>query len=393
MKNEAQKKFIEDLTGGGLVDSIFGYAYKRCFSEYEAQDLCQEIIAEILAALQNSGDISNINAYIWQIAHNTYINYINRQKRDNKILTPPVDINHSVNMEWDNDILEQIIDADDLSRIKREISALPEIYKNAMMMHYLDGLSVAEIAGSLGIPENRVKQRLFTARKKIKKEVLNMSGKQTKHSGESNETQVLNIINTLADVIEYRLDGTGEHSKHISLFVKILIEAMMKKGVYADEMKNWDADIVATASSIHDIGKIGISDIILLKPARLTQEEYEVMKRHTKLGEEILEKVISNSGSSSIFRHAKIFAASHHERWNGEGFPKGLKGTDIPLEARIIAVADVYDSLVYPRPYKEGVLTHEEAVNVIKDNSGTIFDPAIVAVFDDVKKAFADIAK
>jgi DNA-directed RNA polymerase specialized sigma24 family protein len=134
MINEAQKIFIESLTDGEMIDSIFGYAYKRCFSEFEAEDLCHAIITESLLALQkNNGDIGNLNAYIWQIAHNTYAKYAGRQKRAKNNLYPLESaLNFEINME--NDILERIVDADNLSRIKRGIAALPEIYKNVMIM-------------------------------------------------------------------------------------------------------------------------------------------------------------------------------------------------------------------------------------------------------------------
>jgi len=397
MKNEEQKKFIENLIDGGMIDNIFGYAYKRCFSEYEAEDLCQEIIAEILLALQkNSGEITNINAYIWQIAHNTYINHVKKQKRTQAnyySLHPSVN-----NYGMEDDILERIVDAENLSRIKLEIAALPEIYKNVMIMHYFDGLSVAEIAGSLGIPENNVKQRLFAAREKIKKEVNPMGEKQIKQTKKVNQQKDSSklgetILNILVDLMQNRLVGIGENPEHASLYVKILIDVMIKKGIYINEMKNWDVDSVVSASRIHDIGKLAIPDIILSKPGELTQEEAEIMRGHTSKGEEILNTIIFSSGETQLLNHAKLFIRSHHERWNGEGHPNKLKGEEIPLEGRIMAVADVYETLVSERPYK-AALTCKEAEDFIKNNAGIIFDPLIVDVFDDddIKKEFAEIA-
>jgi RNA polymerase sigma-70 factor (ECF subfamily) len=182
MNNESQKRFIESLTDGEMLDNIFGYAYKRCFSKYEAEDLCQEIITEILIALQNENEITNFNAYIWQIAHNTYTDHVNRQKRaqsKTQAFDPAVNINVNYSFNMEEDIIERIVDAENLSRIKKEIAVLPEIYKNVMIMHYLDVLSVEEIANRLDIPENRVKQRLFAARNKIRKEVINMNENKT----------------------------------------------------------------------------------------------------------------------------------------------------------------------------------------------------------------------
>lgn len=401
MDNKTLKNFIESLTNGDMIDSIFGYAYKRCFSEYEAEDLCHEIIAEILLTLQKSnGDIVNLNAYIWQIAHNTYTKYVKKQKRA-RANHYPLESALNFRVDIENDVLERIVDADNLSRIKREISALPEIYKNVMIMYYFDGLSIAETAKNLGIPENRVKQRLFAAREKIRKEVSDMTKKSTDQTEKTNQNKKLYspaeicILDSLVSTVENRLQGTGEHPERASLFVKILIAAMLKKGVYADEMKDWDADLMASASRVHDIGKLAVPDSILMNKGALTQEEVNIMRRHTVIGEEILQIMyISDSGDTPLLNHAKVFAGSHHEYWNGEGFPRGLKGEEIPLQGRIMIIADWYETLVSERPYKKA-FTPSEAENIIKANSGVHFDPKITAVFDDndVKKLFAETAK
>ena len=407
MQNEAQKDFIECLTDGGMAENIFRYAYNRCFSEDEAGDLCHEIITEILTALQNDDrDITNLNAYIWQIAHNTYVNHVNRQKRE-KAAYYPLCPDANINVTMEDDILERIVDSENLSRIKREIAALPEIYRNSMIMHYLDGLSVSEIAGSLGIPENRVKQRLFAAREKIKKEVFGMNEKEkpVKKTEKTKEAAAIDqkeqflqqgkskILDTLASVLEFRCKQTGEHPERAALYVKILIDAMIKKGIYTDEIKNWDINEVVSASRVHDIGKIAISDNILMKSGKLTQDESEIMRSHISKGEEILDKISAVAGDTQLFRHAKLFIGSHHERWNGEGFPRGLKGENIPLQGRIMAVADVYETLVSERPYK-AALTYKEAEDFIKNNSGIIFDPMIAGVLDDdgIKAKFAETA-
>ena len=251
MNNKIQQKFIESLTDGGMIDSIFGYAYNRCFSEYEAEDLCQEIITEILISLQNFGDIQNLNAYIWQIAHNTYTDHVSRQKRSRQILDPTVNINvnYSVDTDMENDILERIVDAENLSRIKREIAALPEIYKNVMIMYYLDGLSVAQTAEKLGIPETRVKQRLFTARNKIKKkvEVNNMSETKTKQSVKLYD---LMLVFSSGNIFKY--DPRDKVSS--SLIRKNIIISCSKKSKSIQELsEEFDVPLAIMADEVKNI--------------------------------------------------------------------------------------------------------------------------------------------
>jgi len=169
-----KEEFIDALISGGMMDNIYGYAYNRCFSKDEAEDLCQEIITEILLALTNNGYVENLNAYIWRIANNTYVNHINRKKRIHSVEDMSSNINAVFDANMEDDIIERIVDRENLAIIKREIASLSEIYRDVMVMYYLDELPMYEIAQRLNIPENRVKQRLYTAREKIKKEVLDM---------------------------------------------------------------------------------------------------------------------------------------------------------------------------------------------------------------------------
>ena len=174
-----KEEFIDSLINGGMMDNIYGYAYKRCFSKDEAEELCQEIITEILFALTNDGDISNLNAYVWQVANNTYINHINRNKRIQGNSYSFDDMLSNINATYEDsmedDIIERIVDRERLAIIKREIASLSEIYRDVMIMYYLEELPMSVIAKRLDIPENRVKQRLYTAREKIRKEVLDMN--------------------------------------------------------------------------------------------------------------------------------------------------------------------------------------------------------------------------
>jgi len=201
-----------------------------------------------------------------------------------------------------------------------------------------------------------------------------------------------NIIYVLANIVENRDQITGGHVDRTSRYIEILIEAMQAQGIYAAEMKNWDLETLTYSARLHDVGKISISDVILNKPGKLTPEEFEIMKTHSAEGERIINQMIERTGDEEFLHQAKLFAGYHHERWNGTGYHHGLSGEDIPLEGRIMAIADVYDALVSERPYKKA-FTHEEAVDIIMADSGKQFDPKIAEVFFTVKDKFKSMAR
>jgi len=192
------------------------------------------------------------------------------------------------------------------------------------------------------------------------------------------------ILAVLADMVENRDKGTGGHIERTSVYIKILINEIRARGVYLDEMEGWDVDKMISSARMHDLGKISITDIIVNKPGRLTDDEYAIMKNHAVEGERIIDEIISRTGEGDFLRNAKLFAGTHHERWDGKGYPRGLKGTEIPLQGRIMAIVDVYDALVSERPYK-AAFGDDEAVNIIMENSGTQFDPKIAEIFFEVK--------
>jgi len=198
------------------------------------------------------------------------------------------------------------------------------------------------------------------------------------------------IMTVLANVVEGRDKDTTGHNDRTAEYIKILIKAMEERGVYADEIRGWDIEKVIFSSRLHDMGKIIILDTILNKPGKLSDEEYERVKTHTTEGVRIIDKMIMKTGEEEFLSNAKLYAEYHHERWDGTGYPHGLKGTDIPLHGRIMAVVDTYDALVSKRPYKEAY-THEESVNIISKDSGRQFDPKIVEVFLEVQDQFKAI--
>ena len=188
------------------------------------------------------------------------------------------------------------------------------------------------------------------------------------------------LLKTMAELVECRDDITGGHIERTQKGIKILLEEIEKSGVYQEETKGWDMNLLLQSCQLHDVGKISISDNILKKPGKLTDEEFNEMKKHTSFGEQIIEKIETLAKESDFLDYAKIFAASHHEKWDGSGYPRGLKGEKIPLLGRIMAIADVYDALTSERHYKKA-FSHEEAVRIITEGSGTQFDPALVDVF------------
>jgi putative two-component system response regulator len=197
------------------------------------------------------------------------------------------------------------------------------------------------------------------------------------------------IVFVLSDMVENRDKNTGGHIERTAAYLQILMDAMMVRGVYKDEIRKMDLDIMISSARLHDVGKITISDSILNKPEKLTDEEIAIMKSHATEGERIVDQIVERAkeGGGEFLRNAKLFACSHHERWDGTGYPRGLAGTDIPLQGRLMAIADVYDALVSERPYKKP-FTPDTAVKIIMENAGTQFEPAIAEVFYEVRDKF-----
>ncbi len=194
-----------------------------------------------------------------------------------------------------------------------------------------------------------------------------------------------NIVFTLADLVESRDANTGGHIDRTTAYLKILADAMLARGVYMDEMHGWNMEDFVSSARLHDMGKILVPDSILNKPGPLTEDEFQIMKRHPAEGEKIISQMISRTGESGFLSSARLTAAYHHEKWDGSGYPNGLKGTEIPLQGRIMAVVDVYDALTSERPYKKA-FTCEAAYRIIIEDAGKHFDPQIADVFDSIKK-------
>ncbi|MDR2532101.1 MAG: response regulator [Oscillospiraceae bacterium] len=195
------------------------------------------------------------------------------------------------------------------------------------------------------------------------------------------------LLHTMAELVEYRDDITGGHIARTQGYLTVMLEAMQEKGLYKKEVLNWDTNLVLQSAQLHDVGKIAIKDVILLKPGKLSPEEFEQVKAHTIFGEKIIDKIKESTSEWEFLEYAKTFISTHHEKWDGSGYPLGLKGTAIPLLGRVMAIVDVYDALISERPYKKP-FSHSQAVETIKDSSGTHFDPALVALFIEYEKEF-----
>ena len=199
------------------------------------------------------------------------------------------------------------------------------------------------------------------------------------------------LLTAMSELVECRDAVTGGHIDRTKGYLRILINALKEKQIYTEYIKDWDIDLILQSSQLHDVGKIAIPDSILLKQGPLTKEEFEHMKHHTVFSNEVIEKIMENTNQHDFLNQAKIMAATHHEKWDGCGYPCGLKGEEIPLQGRLMAIADVYDALVSIRPYKPA-FTHKEAVDIIKKDSGTHFEPVLVDLFIEVADEFEKIA-
>ena len=216
-------------------------------------------------------------------------------------------------------------------------------------------------------------------------------GEVTKRNKEVEFIQDVTIL-ALASLAETRDNETGSHLRRTQQYVRLLAERLQRHPRFSLLLTRTNIELICKSAPLHDIGKVGIPDHILLKPGRLTAEEFVLMKTHTTLGKEAIQNAERQMGRGAPFLNfAKEIAASHQEKWDGSGYPQGLAGEQIPIAARLMAVADVYDALISTRVYKPA-MTHEEAAKIIAEGSGAHFDPAIVDAFLAISQEFRGIA-
>jgi putative two-component system response regulator len=205
------------------------------------------------------------------------------------------------------------------------------------------------------------------------------------------------VLDSVADLVEFRDQLTGGHNERTQRYLQILLEELTRSGDYKEEISKWNIDFFLPSAQLHDVGKIAIPDEILNKPGQLSEAERKTMQNHVTVGIDALRKITSNTAQRvtkehAFLWHALAIAGAHHEKWDGTGYPFGLKGEKIPLEGRLMAIADVYDALISVRPYKKA-FTHEEACQIIEKESGTHFDPVLVDAFCRVQGKFSRVVE
>ncbi|MCR5303361.1 MAG: HD domain-containing protein [Lachnospiraceae bacterium] len=199
------------------------------------------------------------------------------------------------------------------------------------------------------------------------------------------------LVMVLADMVENRDEATGSHVRKTAAYVGITARKMREMGYYKGQITDKFIKDCVNSAPLHDIGKICIPDAILNKPGKLTEKEFEIMKTHAPQGKKVIEQAIATLPDADYLNEAKNLAGYHHEKWNGSGYPEGLSGEDIPLSARIMAVADVFDALVSKRCYKDA-FSYDDALGIIKKDSGTHFDPLVADAFLNAKEEVLEVA-
>lgn len=241
---------------------------------------------------------------------------------------------------------------------------------------------------------SRVKTQLENKRASdiLKNQNVYLESEVVKRTKEISTIQDVTIF-VLASLAETRDTDTGNHLRRTQFYVKVLSQKLQRHPRFSDYLTDEMIETLYKSAPLHDIGKVGIPDHILLKPGKYEPDEFEIMKRHTTLGKEAIEVAEKQLGIEVDFlKTAKEIAYSHHEKYDGSGYPLGLRGDAIAISARLMALADVYDALISRRVYKEG-MSHEDASQIILKGHGSHFDPDVVDAFMSIQDEFQTIAQ
>ena len=354
--DEGFSDYIPDLIAGNPVEPIitrdkYGYLLTAYQPVYNSDGICvcyvgADVDMEQLAIMERSFLVEMIAVFLgFFIMLGVFVMWL----AEYHIVYPLRTINRYVNIFSDNGAVQEEMDEDVKSFRSIEVHTgdeVEELYQSICKMT----LNQAEQMRSI------------------------------RHLSDSTAKMQDGLIITMADMVESRDSDTGAHIQKTAAYVKIIVEGLYKKGYYAEKITPKFMSDVVRSAPLHDVGKINIPDKVLNKPGKLTDEEYEIMKTHTTAGKIIMEKAISTVEGGSYLKEARNMAAYHHERWDGKGYPEGLHGEVIPLSARIMAVADVFDALTSARVYKPA-FPMEKALAIIEEGKGTQFDPKCVEVF------------
>ena len=284
----------------------------------------------------------------------------------------------------DRNLLKGLTDAEAAVLANRLVVATPkrmvELFTHYTLPRLLCIIAIDLLASGIPRRTGRMLSRQAELSREVQAEMTRLNELQS------------HVIEDLAAVIETRDEETGNHVARTKKYVGMIARALQRDPAWQGKLTDADVEEMCTAAPLHDVGKIAISDTILLKPARLTDEEFAVMKSHTTRGGKMIRRIFSNLEDPAFLKRAEEIAVSHHEKWDGSGYPAGLKGEEIPLSARIMAVADVYDALVSKRVYKKPIAP-EAALDLIESESGTHFDPELVRVVHTLRPELIAAAK
>jgi len=197
-----------------------------------------------------------------------------------------------------------------------------------------------------------------------------------------------NVVISFAELVDCKKDNTGDHVLRTGKYVKLFAEELLARGKFVKELSGETLDMVVRGAPFHDIGKLGISDVLLLKPGPLTEHEYSEIKKHTTIGANLLKIIYERAPTQHYLAYARIIAEGHHERHDGKGYPRGLSGDEIPLCCKLTSIANVYDACLTDRVYRKA-LSHEETCRIIIEGRGTSFDPELIDVFEAISDKFA----
>ena len=254
-----------------------------------------------------------------------------------------------------------------------------EIFLHYVLPRLFGVTAVAFLAGGISRRNSKMSEKQIELTEQVIEEMDHHREMQTR------------VIELLANVIETRDVSTGMHIIHTKRYVGLISDAMSRDDKYKDIMTDVTIERMTSAAPLHDVGKIIVPDTILLKPGRLTEEEFEKMKTHTSAGGKLIRDFFSGIDDEAFLKTAEEIAVAHHEKWDGSGYPCGLKGEEIPLSARVMAVADVFDALVSVRVYKDSIAP-EDALAIIYSESGTHFDPDIIRIVRTIERDMIAVA-